>query len=256
LADSGDIHTECNNSCNLQLLYSCRGLLYFTAFVTNIHKTKAFYKVSVNCNVALAPFINESESSEGFLKDYVCIYKVSIYNSFNLPPSLFQCFICSQFLTSTKSYSFPDSKEAGSDISSSSSSSGLVSTTLTLAGCAADVYRHSRMRCPDALHRKQSFFSWRLSLSAVSTHLALCFPARFLRLLTLFLQLPLVYVGAIIVSPSASTLDVGKELYKRVVAVVFDLDSLFFSLYFLLAALNWSVSSRLVMIRSTSLKNL
>jgi hypothetical protein len=112
------------------------------------------------------------------------------------------------------------------------------------------------MQCLDALHQKQSFFSQRLSLSAVSTHLALCFPARFLQLPTLFLQLLLVYVGAIIVSLSASTLDVGKELYKCIVAVVFDLDSLFFSLYFLLAALNWLVSSRLVMIRSTSLENL
>ena len=57
------------------------------------------------------------------------------------------------------------------------------------------------------------------------------------------------------VSPSRSTLVTEGTPCHFVVTVVVGPESLFFSLHLLFAALNWSVVSRLVMIRSTSSEN-
>ena len=56
------------------------------------------------------------------------------------------------------------------------------------------------------------------------------------------------------VLPSRFTLITKGTPYYFVVTGVVSPESLFFSLYLLFAALNWSVISRLVMIRSTSPK--
>ena len=49
-------------------------------FAAYIVETKALHEFFINHNIILITFINKSEYSKSFLKNYIYIYKVSIYN--------------------------------------------------------------------------------------------------------------------------------------------------------------------------------
>jgi hypothetical protein len=167
------------------------------------------------------------------LEGCVGIYKVPVHNCPDFIPSVCQCFIHSRLLSASESYAFPGPNVSGSDSSSSSSSIGPGTVALIVVRCTAGAYWHSRIRCPAALQRKQSLFSRRFSFSVASTHLARGFPfvalVRSPRVPEPFLRLPFMGIGAITVSPSASTWVETGCPWERVVTVAFGAGSLLFS---------------------------